>query len=68
MHSCLQETLQLEFPIVTLFEHPTVRSLARHLGRAGAPVAGHGEEWRDRAQRQKQALVRLRDKAKRERQ
>jgi amino acid adenylation domain-containing protein/non-ribosomal peptide synthase protein (TIGR01720 family) len=67
-HSRLLETLRIEFPIVTLFEHPTVRSLASHLGHAAAPVPEHAEQWRDRAQQQKQALAQLRTKRKKERQ
>ena len=31
MHGRLRETLKSDFPIVTLLEHPNVRSLARHL-------------------------------------
>jgi len=67
-HSRLLETLRTEFPIVTLFEHPTIRSLARYLGQAAAPAPENGEQWRDRAQRQKQALAQLRTKGKKERQ
>ena len=59
MHRLLQEKLNSEFTIVSLFEHPTVRALARHLSQP----AGHvekGEQWRDRAQRQKKALSQMR--------
>jgi hypothetical protein len=53
--------LKADFPVVVLFEHPTVRSLARYL--SGAPTASGSEnQWRDLAQRQKQALARLKVK------
>ena len=42
MHGRLQETLKMEFSIVTLFEHPTVRSLARHLGEPAVSAAETG--------------------------
>jgi acyl carrier protein len=60
MHSLLREKLNSEFPIVALFEHPTVRSLARHLSQPAGQTAEKGEQWRDRAERQKKALSRLR--------
>ena len=60
MHSLLREKLNSEFPIVTLFEHPTVRSLARHLSQPAGQAVEKGEQWRDRAQRQKKALSQMR--------
>jgi Phosphopantetheine attachment site len=60
MHSLLRETLNSEFPIVALFEHPTVRLLARHLSHPVGQAAEKGGQWRDRAERQKKALSRLR--------
>jgi amino acid adenylation domain-containing protein/non-ribosomal peptide synthase protein (TIGR01720 family) len=60
MHGLLREKLNSEFPIVALFEHPTVRSLARHLSQPAGQAAEKGEQWRDRAERQKKALSRLR--------
>jgi acyl carrier protein len=65
MHERLRETLKLEFPIVTLFEYPTVQSLGRHLDSPRGTQA-NGEQWRDRARLQKQALAQMRPKAKRE--
>ncbi len=65
MHSRLCETLQTDFPIVTLFEHPTIRSLARHLGQTGFAEATDSG-WRDRAQRQREALSRLRPMLKKQ--
>ena len=64
MHSQLRETLKSEFPIVKLFEYPTVRSLARHLDQSAIATIQTGEQWRDRAQRQKQAMAQLRIKLK----
>jgi non-ribosomal peptide synthase protein (TIGR01720 family) len=61
MHSLLREKLNSEFPIVALFEHPTVRALARHLSKPASQEAGEkSEQWRDRAQRQKKALAQMR--------
>jgi acyl carrier protein len=60
MHSLLREKLNSEFPIVALFEHPTVRALARHLGQPAGQAVEKGEQWRDRAQRQKKALSQMR--------
>jgi acyl carrier protein len=65
MHSRLRETLKIEFPIVTLFEHPTIRSLAHHLSQSAISAPQTGEQWRDRAQRQKEALAKLRAALKR---
>src|SRR5881396_1901817 len=55
VHGRLRETLRTEFPIVTLFEHPTIRSLALHLSQFDGPAPKASEEWRDRALLQKQA-------------
>jgi amino acid adenylation domain-containing protein/FkbH-like protein/non-ribosomal peptide synthase protein (TIGR01720 family) len=60
MHSLLREKLNSEFPIVALFEHPTVRALARHLSQPAGQAVEKGEKWRDRAQRQKKALSQMR--------
>jgi acyl carrier protein len=66
MHSRLKETLKIDFPVVMFFEHPTVRSLARHLDQSAgsAARAGEGEGVRDRAKRQKQALDDMRNRLK----
>jgi len=64
MHSRLQETLKSDFPIVKVFEYPTVRSLARHLGQSDIQKIQTGEQWHNRAQRQKQALAQLRIRLK----
>ena len=62
MHNRLQQELQTDFPVVTMFAYPTVRALAAHLDRESAdpvaPAAGAG--LRDRAERQREALARMR--------
>jgi amino acid adenylation domain-containing protein/non-ribosomal peptide synthase protein (TIGR01720 family) len=64
MHNRLRETLGTEFPVVTLFEYPTVRLLARYLDKSEVPAGNGGakESARDRAQRQKRAMEELRSK------
>jgi amino acid adenylation domain-containing protein/FkbH-like protein/non-ribosomal peptide synthase protein (TIGR01720 family) len=64
MHSRLREKLHIEFPIVTLLEHPTIRSLARELGQSVAVSAAKEGHLQERAQRQKQALAQMRIKLK----
>ena len=65
MHRRLQETIYPELSIVRLFEHPTVRSLARYLDQAGelSHRAGMGES-QNRARQQRQALEQLRARLK----
>jgi amino acid adenylation domain-containing protein len=63
VHGRLRETLRTEFPIVTLFEHPTVGSLAAHLSQLDSPAPKPTEQWRDRALHQQQALAQLRLRA-----
>jgi hypothetical protein len=65
MHARLKEALSAEFPIVTLFEHPTIRSLARHFETPAISSAERGEQLRQRAQRQREALSQLRSKLRR---
>ena len=60
MHKRLCSLLHTEFPVVTLLEHPTVRSLARHLDKSTDGTQENGDQWRNRAQKQKQALEHLR--------
>jgi hypothetical protein len=62
MHGQLQMTLNATFPIVAVFEHPTVRSLARHLAQPVVSSFQASERLRDRALRQKQAMADLRTK------
>jgi acyl carrier protein len=66
LHRRLQETLGREFPVVALFEHPSIRSLARHLAQpAWRPGQGDGR-FRDRAQRHQQALAEIRTRLKKD--
>ncbi len=60
LHARLKDALKTEFPIVTLFEHPTIRSLAVHLGQPAKSSASAREQLRDRALRQQEALAKLR--------
>ena len=66
MHRRLREALKIDFPVVTLFQHPTVRSLAHHLTAAEVPASETARQLRDRADRQKHALAELRTRLKRE--
>jgi len=62
MHARLREILKIDLPIVSLFEHPTVRSLARHLARADGPAPEAGRDLQDRAQRQRKALAQMKNR------
>jgi hypothetical protein len=65
MHRRLQESLYRELSIVTLFEHPTVRSLAQHLDQVGNTATGAATgESQNRARQQRQALEQLRARLK----
>jgi amino acid adenylation domain-containing protein/non-ribosomal peptide synthase protein (TIGR01720 family) len=61
LHHALREALSAEFPIVSLFAHPTIRSFARHLdrpARAGDPRA----DALNRAEQQRRAIGRMRQR------
>jgi amino acid adenylation domain-containing protein/non-ribosomal peptide synthase protein (TIGR01720 family) len=60
MHRRLRETLKMEFPLIALFQFPSVRELARHLDQPVSSFAKASERWQQRAQRQKRALAQLR--------
>ena len=61
MHNRLRAVLRHEFPLVMLFMHPTIRSLARYLGQSTED--GHGiAATQTRAQQQKSALTQLRQR------
>jgi hypothetical protein len=62
MHGRLRATLKKEFPLVTLFMCPTIRSLAQHLEQASGPAPKNGAQQRDRARLQRDALTHLRKK------
>jgi acyl carrier protein len=64
MHSRIREELKTDFPIVIMFEYPTVRSLANHLGQPIGTSTKVADGLRDRAERQKQALAQMRSRQK----
>jgi len=55
VHARLREVLQSDISIVRMFQHPTIESLARHLGGSTTNVATSA---RERAARQRAALAR----------
>jgi acyl carrier protein len=59
VHSNLQKTLQTKIPVTDLFEFPTIRKLAVHLGPAKSN-AGAFSDARKRAQRQREVFARSR--------
>ena len=59
VHSQLQKTLQREVQITDLFEHVTVRSLARHLGES-APKMQTFTAAQEQAKKQREALSKKR--------
>ena len=65
LHSQLRKALNKDFSVVTLFEYPTIRSLAHHLREKSDETPANGDKWLDRAERQKQALGQMRDRTKR---
>lgn len=62
MHSRLRTVLKREFPLVTFFMHPTIRSLARYFSEGERADHQYGEQRRNRAHQQKAALAQLRNK------
>jgi amino acid adenylation domain-containing protein len=56
VHDRLQKRFAMEIPIVDLFSHPTVQSLADHLGRSDHATAGT-QAAQTRAARQRAALA-----------
>ena len=64
LHSRIQADLGREFPLVTLFQHPTLRSLARSLGQEGTPAAAEKaaaeiSAARDRSAERREGLAEL---------
>jgi non-ribosomal peptide synthetase component F len=59
-HSRLRDSLRAELPVVALLQFPTIRTLARHLSGAAAPVP---DAARARAEKQRDALRRRKDMA-----
>ena len=64
MYHRLRESVTADLSVVTLLEFPTIGSLARHLEPSAGQVGERADQVRERAQRQKQALARLRMKAR----
>ncbi len=62
VHARLRKALNREFPLVTIFEYPTVRSLAGHFGSEPHLKNARLEQWQNRANLQKKALTQLRIK------
>ena len=62
MHGRLRVALKLEFPLMSLFTHPTIRSLARHFDQVHSQTFATAGVLRSRAQQQKHALTQLRSK------
>jgi non-ribosomal peptide synthase protein (TIGR01720 family) len=56
-HKRLREQVRADIPVVALFQYPTVRSLARYLG--GEAGEAKSAKAHDRAQKQKEALSRM---------
>jgi amino acid adenylation domain-containing protein len=59
VHSNLQKILQTQIPLTDLFEFPTVRKLAQHLGRHES-TPGTTSDAKDLGQRQREAFARFR--------
>lgn len=60
IHQRLVEVLRREFPLVDLFQHTSVRSLAQHLSGKSGKSSATTESIADRARRQREAANRLR--------
>ena len=61
-HGELQALTDREFPLLALFEHPSVGALARHLSAATVAAAGF-DESEERARRQQDAMRRQQQRA-----
>jgi hypothetical protein len=64
MHRTLQEKLYPNLSVVTLFENPTVRSLARYMDDSALPRSSGSSNFKARAQQQRGALQQMRDRLK----
>jgi len=64
MHRALQEKLYPDLSVVTLFENPTVRSLARYMDDSASPRSSGASNFKARAQQQRGALQQMRDRLK----
>jgi non-ribosomal peptide synthetase component F len=61
LHQALREALSAEFPIVTLFTYPTIRSFARHLDQP-ASAGDARTDALNRAEQQRRAIGRMRQR------
>jgi acyl carrier protein len=57
VHGELQRAIGQPVPLMRLFEHPTINSLAEHLGRTTAPIES-GRSATERGHKQRAALLR----------
>jgi amino acid adenylation domain-containing protein/non-ribosomal peptide synthase protein (TIGR01720 family) len=64
-HRRLRAQVRADLPVVALFQYPTVRSLARFLGGEAGEAKSRGAQ--DRAQKQKEALSRMKSSLSRKR-
>jgi len=64
LHGRLCEELKLQLPIVRMFEHPSIRALARHISQP-CNQPDQSSEMQNRARRQKVALARFQRPARR---
>ena len=66
MHQMIEKEFSRKLPIVTLLQHPTIRTLAAHLGGAvGTPGATRpADAAAERARKQREALARQRTKVR----
>ena len=62
MHSRLRMALKRDFPLVTLFTYPTIRTLAGYFKGGGDAAHQNGVQWRHRAQQKKAAMKHMRSK------
>jgi len=64
MHARLREVLKVDFPIVTLLQHPSIRLLARCFEQPAPNSVAEGDRIRERAKKQKEAMERSRATAR----
>lgn len=63
VHSKLQKQLDIQLPIIKLFQHPTISTLTKYLNQEQGAEASY-EHVDERAERQKAALARQRQRAR----
>ena len=60
VHRRMRSTLELDIPLVKLFQYPTISTLARYLEQGSAEATAVASAAQDRAQKQREALARQR--------